>query len=403
MLVDLERLSAVLPSRVNARTMLLDTNGQIIACSEAQRVGDFFLIRDEQAQVYYDSEGRAYAQRITQMNYGDYRLVTLLSDRSEVLRQVQRIIPINLIAALLMIMVVSVSFYFLHLSISKPISDMSDMLTVIRKRPEARFAIRLQGNREMVELSRSFNKMMDENERLNAKLVEANVKLYQAELIKRQTDMAMLVAQINPHFLYNTLEVIKGMAYKVGARSIADMTRALGTIFRYSLKAPDVVSLRQEVDMLKDYLTIQLARFGDRFQVHYDLPDWLMEQDVPKMILQPLCENAITHGLEMMQKGGHLWVGAFMKEYCLYITVKDNGLGMDQATLNQVRSKLDIINDVTSLYETGSDGIGLTNVHGRIRMRYGEEYGLTIDSHKGKGTRVTLKMPGRRPQDCIRY
>ena len=155
--------------------------------------------------------------------------------------------------------------------------------------------------------------------------------------------------------------------------------------------------------MLKNYLTIQLARFGDRFQVHYDLPEELMDEDVLKMVLQPLCENAITHGLEMMEKGGHLSISACRSEDSLFITVQDNGLGMDEETLRQVRDKLEKISDVSSLYEMGSDGIGLVNVHGRIRMRYGEGYGLSIDSQAGKGTRVVLRMPGRRPQDCIKY
>jgi two-component system sensor histidine kinase YesM len=261
----------------------------------------------------------------------------------------------------------------------------------------------LSGNQEMTELSRSFNKMMDENEQLNLRLVEANVRLYQAEIVRKQTDMAMLVSQINPHFLYNTLEVIKGMAYSVGSKPIADMTSALGTIFRYSLKAPEVVTLRKETEMLRNYLTIQLMRFGERFQVHYDLPEMLMDQDVPKMVLQPLCENAITHGLEMMEKGGHLYVSAYRRDDSLYIEVEDNGLGMEKETLDQVRAKLDKINDVASLYKMGTDGIGLVNVHGRLRMRYGDGYGLTIDSQAGKGTRVVLRMPGRRPQDCIRY
>jgi two-component system sensor histidine kinase YesM len=199
------------------------------------------------------------------------------------------------------------------------------------------------------------------------------------------------------------LEVIKGMAYRVGSRTIVDMTRALGSVFRYSLKAPEIVSLQQEVDVVKNYMTIQLARFGDRFQVHYDLPDELMAQDVLKMVLQPLCENAITHGLEMMEKGGHLYISARLNGNVLLLTVEDNGLGIDEESLQQVREKLDKVSDVSSLYEMGSDGLGLVNVHGRIRMRYGEQYGLTIDSQQGAGTRVELRVPGRRPQDCIKY
>ena len=116
-----------------------------------------------------------------------------------------RIIPVNIFATLLMVGIAAACFYLLHLSVSKPIGDMMDTLSILRKRPDARLSMTLRGNREMMELSRSFNKMMDENERLNVKLVEANVRLYQAELVRKQTDMAMLVSQINPHFLYLSL------------------------------------------------------------------------------------------------------------------------------------------------------------------------------------------------------
>lgn len=399
--VSAQALSKLLPQRANARILLLDGKNQVVACDDTAKIGTHF--EPAEGEIFTDSHGRQYMQQISDTPYDRYRVVTLVSGAAELERRVGRIIPVNIFATLLMVGVAAACFYLLHLSVSKPIGDMMDTLAILRKRPDARISMTLRGNREMIELSRSFNKMMDENERLNVKLVEANVRLYQAELIRKQTDMAMLVSQINPHFLYNTLEVIKGMAYRVGSKTIVEMTRALGTIFRYSLKAPEVVTLRQETDMLKNYLTIQLARFGDRFQVHYDLPEELMDEDVLKMVLQPLCENAITHGLEMMEKGGHLYISACRSEDSLFITVQDNGLGMDEETLRQVRAKLEKISDVSSLYEMGSDGIGLVNVHGRIRMRYGEGYGLSIDSQAGKGTRVALRMPGRRPQDCIKY
>lgn len=399
--VSAQALSKQLPQRPNARIMLLDGKNQVAACNDTAKIGTHFS--PSEGEIFTDNHGRTYIQHISEAPQSRYRVVTLVSGAAELEQRVGRIIPVNIFATLLMVGIAAACFYLLHLSVSKPIGDMMDTLSILRKRPDARLSMTLRGNREMMELSRSFNKMMDENERLNVKLVEANVRLYQAELVRKQTDMAMLVSQINPHFLYNTLEVIKGMAYSVGAKTIVEMTRALGTIFRYSLKAPEVVTLRQETDMLKNYLTIQLARFGDRFQVHYDLPEELMDEDVLKMVLQPLCENAITHGLEMMEKGGHLSISAFQNEGSLFLTVQDNGLGMDEETLRQVRTKLEKISDVSSLYEMGSDGIGLVNVHGRIRMRFGEGYGLSIDSQAGKGTRVVLRMPGRRPQDCIKY
>ena len=396
-----QMLSKLLPQRTDARTMVLDRADRVIACTDFARVATEFS--SASSDIYLDKYGQKYIMQTTTLSYGDYRVVTLVSGARRVEQQVNRILPVNFAAMFLMAIVVAASFYLLHISVSKPIGHMMDMLTIMRKRPEARIAMTLRGNREMMELSRSFNKMMDENERLNAKLMEANVRLYKAELVRKQTDMAMLVSQINPHFLYNTLEVIKGMAYRVGSRTIVDMTRALGSVFRYSLKAPELVSLQQEVDVVKNYMTIQLTRFGDRFQVHYDLPEELMAQDVLKMVLQPLCENAITHGLEMMEKGGHLYISARLEGNVLYLVVEDNGLGIDEESLRQVREKLDKVSDVSSLYEMGSDGLGLVNVHGRIRMRYGEQYGLTIDSQQGQGTRVELRMPGRRPQDCIKY
>ncbi|WP_337588339.1 sensor histidine kinase [Paenibacillus gorillae] len=201
---------------------------------------------------------------------------------------------------------------------------------------------------------------------------------------------------MNPHFLYNTLEVITGIAAVEKQDKIKKMTRSLSSIFRYSIKGTDEVELGQEIQMIKSYVQIQQIRFADRFTVHYSFTDEALRHSVPKMILQPLVENAVYHGIETTLKPCRLEIEGFVDDGgTLIIDIKDDGVGIEAERLEEIRRMLD---QPRSGFDdpSGWQSIGLVNVNNRIRLMFGEEYGMRIDSANGEGTHIRLRIGQRR-------
>lgn len=254
--------------------------------------------------------------------------------------------------------------------------------------------IKLDGYAEIEIMAEQFNNMLTEIDTLNKNLINKNKSVYELELGKKESQLGYLKSQINPHFLYNTLESIKGIAGYRGVPEIRDMTQCLADIFRYSIKGSDMVLLEQEVDIVKAYISIQQIRFSDRFVVEYGFSEEALKCLVPKMILQPLIENAIYHGLELKYDAGLLKVGAVLLENGnVNICIQDNGIGIDTARMQMINKEIEKIY-FNQLSTENDVGIGLVNVNKRIKLTYGEEYGMKIQSKSGEGTRINLIFPG---------
>jgi two-component system sensor histidine kinase YesM len=235
----------------------------------------------------------------------------------------------------------------------------------------------------------------DENE----KIFRSGIQNYVQNLFKtvkekpddRILKISALESQINPHFLYNTLESIRGQAIVSGSVDIAKTTEALAVFFRYSISQKrNIVTLQDEINNIKNYFLIQKYRFDDRFQLEIltddnDISDYVL----PKLTLQPIVENAIFHGLETKEGSGTVKIAITTTVKRLLITVSDNGLGMTSEILDCVNQKL---RDDTFPSEENS-GIALVNVNRRIKLFFGDQYGLQIYSIQGKGTDVEIVLP----------
>lgn len=251
----------------------------------------------------------------------------------------------------------------------------------------------LYGYKEISIMSQEFNHMLDEIDHLTHRLLDSSTKLYLLELEKKQSELAFLQSQINPHFLYNTLESIKCVAAVREVDEIKEMAQALAQIFRYSIKGEDRANLGQEMEIVRAYLSIQQIRFGDRFTVMYSIAPETYAVRIPKMILQPIVENAIFHGLEPKVGNGHLEILCRLEAGQLLIRIRDDGVGMTAEALETLQRGLEAGIDA---WEYGKSGIGLFNVNNRIRLVYGIPYGLAIDGRVGGGTEVTVILPVER-------
>lgn len=219
------------------------------------------------------------------------------------------------------------------------------------------------------------------------------------DLSKRQAQYRALQNQINPHFLYNTLEGIRSEAMIAGLDNVSDMTEALAIFFRYTIsKVENLVTVEEELENCRTYFKIQQYRFGDRLKLEIleDEEDWddILKCQIPKLTLQPILENSIIHGIEMKIGTGKITIAISRTKSDLHIQVKDNGVGMNLETLtrlnNQLSSKEDELKEIT---QEEKGGVALTNVNNRIHLIFGEEYGMNVFSMESQGTEVSLVIP----------
>ena len=227
-------------------------------------------------------------------------------------------------------------------------------------------------------------------------LMQSMEREHKEALLRQQFQYAELQNQINPHFLYNTLETIRGQAIIDDNYKIADMTETLAKYFRYNIsKNKGDVTVEQELENIKNYIHIQQYRFQDRFRYHVYAHVPREEYAyclIPKMTLQPIVENAIFHGIEQKVDMGNIMIHIDANQDKLMIIVADNGVGISPEKLKELNQKLNE-KENPSTTQTEQHGIAMVNVHHRLQMLYGEDFGLEIRSTQGYGTEVEITFP----------
>lgn len=269
-------------------------------------------------------------------------------------------------------------------SIYVPIKKLHDVTTTIA-RHDLEVLVTAENADEITELGMSFNMMVGKIKELLAAKLEEHENLKKAEL-------RVLQAQINPHFLYNTLDAIIWMAEAKRSDQVVELVRVLSRFFRITLsKGKDWITIRDEIEHVESYLAIQKMRYRDILDYQIDMPNDLRDGRMLKLTLQPLVENALYHGIKNKRNGGVIVVrGRRLDGDLLQIQIEDNGIGMTQEQLAQTRALLDTPADHAVV---GENGFGITNVNQRIKLYYGQQYGLAIESGYRHGTRVSLVIP----------
>lgn len=256
--------------------------------------------------------------------------------------------------------------------ITNPISELEHAMQNLEQGLR-RVPVDAQGCYEAESLARHYNQMLEQIESLMASIAEK-------ERSQRIYEIKTLQSQINPHFLYNTLDTIVWMAEFNDSQKVIAITKSLAQFFRISLsQGAELIPLGAEIDHVAQYLFIQKQRYGDKLSYEFKTDTGLYDVPVPKIILQPLVENAVYHGIREQEGAGHILITAESREHTLILTVADNGVGFDVTAPKKDSVKL------------GS--VGFENVNQRIRLYYGEPYGVTVASEPGVGTTVTVTLP----------
>ena len=337
-------------------------------------------------QNYYDSS-------TMEQEYGDYYLIHVGQTENNLeacalvsqslLTATQRSLTRSLVVIMgMMLVVVCVFVMLLSRWLTRPTEQMLETIERI-KNGETQLRVQPVGwSEELKVLGTEFNDMLD---RVQAMAQEE----YKYRLLVERTEYKMLQAQINPHFLYNTLNTMSGIATAQNCPLVSGLCHSLSAVFRYSLNMTDEFStVQKEMEHVKNYLYVMDVRSGSDVSYEYQIAEETLQDQLPRICLQPIVENAITHGLRnVRRKDKKLTISAVHENGLLLIYVEDNGTGMDAEEMNRLLEKND-----PKRVETGVS-IGILNVNARLKRVFGEEYGILIDSRMGEGTKVSIRVP----------
>ena len=364
---------------------ILDQNGNIVYHPQQQQLynelqtENISLVMNAKSDIV--TVGKGDDEKIYALSHSDITGWTIVGcmNMSELLRNSRQTRSIYVLVAVGLIIVALLISSLIARNITLPIQKLRDSMKSVQKGNFDIEDIEVISDNEIGSLTRSFNVM---THRIR-ELMEQNVKEQEQ---KRKIELKALQSQINPHFLYNTLDSIIWMAEGKKYEDVVLMTASLARLLRQSISNEDeTVLIGQEIQYVKSYLTIQKMRYKDKLEFEINVDPSINSVHIVKLVLQPIVENAIYHGLKYKESKGMLTVNGYQKDGNAVIEIADDGVGMDEETLNRIFEKHKV--------NYRSNGVGVYNVQRRLCMYYGKEYGLSYKSEKGKGTTVTVVIP----------
>lgn len=365
---------------------LTDGNGEIIFHPRAQLI-DSGMEQENNRQVagYRDGvyreefQGKDRVITVKSVGYTGWKLIGVAPEQAVSLNRLKTQLLV-VFAAALILSLMTITNSYISSRITVPIRNLERSVNEI-ERGNLNTVVDAQGSYEIRHLSQSVQSMARQIQVLMADVVSEHEK-------KRRQEFDTLQSQINPHFLYNTLDIIVWMIENEKPDQAVKVVTALARFFRISLsRGRSIITVRDELEHVRNYLMIQNMRFKNRFTYTIEAEEEILDLASLKLMLQPLVENAIYHGMEFMDGDGEIMVRAWREDKELYFQVEDNGLGMTQEQIKRLFS------DQPHTGSSRGSGIGVKNVNERIRLYFGGEYGLSIESEPDEGTVVTIRLP----------
>ena len=341
---------------------------------EESRYEDNMEIWENDVQIVTSLVGDTMSQYIY------YEVKGIQQSRAAYQAFFMNMIRFSLLGMGIVLILVIILSYYIPRSITMPITRISRVTDQVAK---GNLSVRAaaESGAEARMLSDSLNAMIDKINELLDQVTTEQIRL-------RKAEFELLQAQINPHFLYNTLDTIVWLAEAGDQKRVVSMVGNLSDFFRTSLnQGKDIISIREELAHVRSYLEIQQVRYQDILRYEITVPEDIYEYKIPKITIQPLVENALYHGIKNKRGQGTITVSGKRNENGFVLYVRDNGIGMTQERLKEVRA------GIQKLSYTGKEIYGLYNVNERIRLNFGETYGISIESTYGEGTCVSISLP----------
>lgn len=369
----------------NSQLFIIDSDGYVVSSGEKDLIGsqvsdNYQRALNDHINIFYGTgafdDGKYYISSRT-IDGSPWELVYQISEK-EFNKEVVALFKKVLLITSLCLLIVLIFSFLLSSMISKPIIKLTQNVKLAQTGDYSTHND-YKSKDEVGVLSHNFNEMLKSTHHLIR-------VVYEKELMNQRAELELLRFQINPHFLYNTLETINWSARCNGLEEIGIMAKALGDLMRRALDANDFIQFRQELEDINNYLLIQKYRYGDKIQYQNDIDTKILDAIVPKFILQPIVENSIIHGIEPKLTSCHIIVTGELDYDDIVLTVEDDGVGIPQNVLENLLIDMD---GETHKHKS----IGIKNVHKRLQFIYGVNYGLSISSELGKTTKVVIKIP----------
>lgn len=318
--------------------------------------------------------------RETIFQYIYYEIKEIQASRTEYQDFFASMLRFSGIAFAFIVLLIIVLSYYIPQSITRPITRLSE---VTRQVTNGDLTVRadVRAGAEVSVLNDSLNEMIDKINELLEQVTKEQTRL-------RKAEFELLQSQINPHFLYNTLDAIVWLAESGEQKKVVSMVGSLSDFFRTSLnQGKDIISIKEELQHVRSYLEIQQVRYQDIMKYEINVPEELDKYLIPKITIQPLVENALYHGIKNKRGLGGIVIDGRLEEDCFVLQIRDNGIGMPEERLKQV------LDGIYCKTPTEKDIYGLYNVNERIRLNFGEDFGISIESTYGEGTIVSIRLP----------
>lgn len=364
---------------------VIDYEGDIISSKDKRLIGENYYknldygkySKEEEWYSIFERDSREYMKIESRLSKYDWMIVEEIP--LEIIKQpIKEITHKFLLTIILVIIITIMAMYAISLWITKPIIRIKETIEKVME-GDLKAKIKVERDDEIGSLEESFNNMIKW-------LDESIEEIKEHEKEKRMAELSFLQAQINPHFLYNTLSGARFLVSMNKNKEAEEMLYRFSKVLRNILpKANEMISIKEEVNIIKDYIELQKIRYPEGFEVNFFIDDSVLEYKVPALILQPIVENAIFYSMENISGKGIINIKAFEDLNDVIIEILDNGNGMSRVQINNIFEKRETINRV-----------GLINVHERIQLCFGKEYGVEILSEEGSGTVVVLKIPKER-------
>jgi sensor histidine kinase YesM len=351
----------------------------------------FHSENDSEASAKEFSEATRISTYISEMSLTllDTELKTYDRFYRGIIEQSGEVMKLGIWVLLLIMCLLLLVTYWFSLSITRPVFKLTQAANELSK---GRFdlQVKVETNDEIAFLAKTFDRM-----RININNLISEIKhkaqlereLQESKLLLQESQFRSLQSQINPHFLFNTLNTLSKKAYLEGSEETSDLLVSVAGILRYNLKRLDrSVTLHEEILVLQQYMDIQKARFTERLQLHLEINESCLDIQIPALTLQPIIENAVIHAVEPKEDGGVIWFRVMDGVECVIIEIEDDGMGMTEEKVEQILKERPI------QVEGHSTGIGFSNVVKRLRLFYGYDNVIDIVSSKGCGTKVVLKI-----------
>ncbi|MCP1102985.1 two-component system sensor histidine kinase YesM [Aequitasia blattaphilus] len=353
---------------------VVDKEQMIVSSNNKDSLGKYLPGKPEDEKIVID-DVESYVYTDQELENG-WRLVV-----SVPVNEINKdMLKLGIFACVIVIFASGIAVLIVISLIKKSIKPLEQLKESMKQIGKGDFSSRVEviADDEIGQLGNTYNSMAQNIETL----IE---KAYMLELAKKEAEIEFLKMQINPHFLYNTLDTISWMARTQNHIEISEVAMALGDLLRSNLKQKSMITIGEELKSVRNYVFIQEYRFGDKIQVEYEVDQGVKDYLIPNFILQPLVENSIIHGLEPKVEKGLLMVQIFIHEGQLFFRVVDDGIGMNQETISNIYYACE--------HETSKKCIGIKNVYRRLKLYYGEEGTLRISSEVGKGSRICFSIP----------